>query len=345
MKGRYGGCHMTIYGAILPGAIGISRSAFLAGNLSAKAKGRLKILDWHGNHGGNLSFTARHFGVHRRLLRNWFQRSATEGPRGLEDRSRRPRRVRKQAISPDIVFEIVILRRRHPAWSKYKIASLLPPRLRTSASTVGRVLKRRGLVARRISRKRSRSAKHPRARFPRGMRISKPGDMVQIDTKHIMLPGGKKHYQFTAIDVLTKQRVLELYPSESSRNGKMFLAQCISEFPFPIGAAQSDNGSPFQGEFEASCRELNIPHYFSYPRSPKQNSYVEISHGADEREFYRQGNIAIDFETMRRKLKDWQCVWNEVRPHQALNYLTPKAYYEKWQRGRLPTKDVITLQT
>jgi len=28
-----------------------------------------------------------------------------------------------------------------------------------------------------------------------------------------------------------------------------------------------------------------------------------------------------------------------------LNYLTPEAYYHKWQIGRLPTKDVITLQT
>ncbi|MEK7174441.1 MAG: integrase core domain-containing protein, partial [Patescibacteria group bacterium] len=93
------------------------------------------------------------------------------------------------------------------------------------------------------------------------------------------------------------------------------------------------------------CEELKLPHYFTHPRSPKENTYVEISHGADEREFYQQGHIRFDFNTMRRKLKEWQRIWNEVRPHQALNYLTPRQYYEKWQRGRLPSKDVITLQT
>ncbi|MEK7174577.1 MAG: integrase core domain-containing protein, partial [Patescibacteria group bacterium] len=93
------------------------------------------------------------------------------------------------------------------------------------------------------------------------------------------------------------------------------------------------------------CEELKLPHYFTHPRSPKENTYVEISHGADEREFYQQGNVCFDFKMMRKRLKEWQRIWNEVRPHQALDYLTPRQYYEKWQHGRLPSKDVITLQT
>jgi len=166
-----------------------------------------------------------------------------------------------------------------------------------------------------------------------------------MDTKHIMLPGGKKHYQFTAIDVLTKQRILEVYPSESSKNGACFLLTCQKEFDFKIAAVQTDNGAPWQKEFEKLCRKKRLTHYYTYPRNPKQNTYVEISHGADQREFYEQGNIRIDREMMRQKLKEWQKIWNEARPHQALNYLTPKAYFLKWQTSRLPTKDIITLQT
>lgn len=345
MKGRYSGSHMTVYGSIIPGAASIARSALLTGNLSERARQRLRILDWLRVHGGNLSLTARHFGVPRRLLRQWRERLAREGPRGLEDRSRRPHRVRQPVVSPDIVAEVVKRRKEYPAWSKYKIQSLLPVPLKTSVSTVGRILKRRGLIDRKVSRKRSRSAKHPKARFPRGMKISSPGDMIQADTKYIMLPGGRKWYQFTAIDVLTKHRVLELYPSQSSRNGREFLDRCRQEFVFPIGSVQSDNGTPFQKEFAKRCEELKLPHFFTHPRSPKENTYVEISHGADEREFYQQGNRCFDFKTMRARLKEWQRIWNEVRPHQALNYLTPKQYYEKWQHGRLPSKDVITLQT
>jgi transposase InsO family protein len=177
------------------------------------------------------------------------------------------------------------------------------------------------------------------------MKISKPGDMIQIDTKHIMLPGGRKWYQFTAIDVLTKLRVLEVYPSESSRNGAAFLETCRREFIFPIISAQTDNGAFAQKEFIKKCRELKLPHYFIQPRSPKQNSYVEISHEADEREFYSQGHHHILFQVMRRELKEWQRIWNEVRPHESLNDLTPMEYLQRWQSGRLPTKNTITLQT
>jgi transposase InsO family protein len=52
-----------------------------------------------------------------------------------------------------------------------------------------------------------------------------------------------------------------------------------------------------------------------------------------------------DFEVMKKKMAEWEYIWNNIRPHQALNYLTPNQYLEKWRNGRLPTKDVITLQT
>ena len=345
MKGRYAGCRMTIYGTILPRAISIARSAFLAGNLSERAKQKLKILDWYRAHGGNISLTARHFGLTRETVIGWRNRLSKEGPRGLEDRSRRPHRLRGPAISWDIVFEVVKLRKQYPAWSKYKIQTLLPNHLKTSVSTVGRILKRRGLIDKKISRKRQKSARSPKARFPRGMKISQPGDMIQIDTKHIMLAGGRRFYQFTAIDVLSKKKAMMVYSSESSRNGKDFLIHCLKTFPFPIRAVQTDNGAPFLKEFDQFCKENNLPHYFIYPRTPKQNTYVEISIGADKREFYQRGNVYHDLGMMREKIEEWQRIWNEIRPHQSLNYLTPNAYLEKWQTGRLPTKDVITLQT
>lgn len=345
MKGRYAGCRMTTYGYILPGAISIARSAFLAGNLSERAKQRLKILDWHKTHEKNVSLTARHFGMTRETVIVWRDRLVQYGPRGLEDHSHRPHRFRQSTVSPDVVCEIVKLRKQYPAWSKYKIQTLLPAHLKTSVSTVGRILKRRGLIDRRISNKRSKAAKHPKARFPRGMKISSPGDFIQMDTKHIMLVGGRRFYQFTAIDVLSKRKAMKVYSSESSRNGKDFLIYCLATFPFPIKAVQTDNGAPFLKEFDQFCKEKTLPHYFIYPRHPKQNTYVEISQGADKREFYQQGNVYSNLEVMRKKIEEWQCVWNEIRPHQSLNYLTPNAYLEKWQNGRLPTKDVITLQT
>jgi transposase InsO family protein len=169
--------------------------------------------------------------------------------------------------------------------------------------------------------------------------------MIQMDTKYITLPGGRKLYQFTAIDVLTKQRVLGVYPSLSSRNGAAFLRKCLAEFPFAVRNVQTDNGAEFLKEFDKLCRSLNLPHYFIYPRQSKQNSYVERAHGSDEQEFYQLGNIWQDREKMEEEIRKWQDVWNNVRPHEALNYKTPRAYFEELKGRNLATKDVIILQT
>lgn len=344
-KGRYSGVRMTIYASVLPGAASLVRWAQKVEGLTEDAKRKLKVLDWHRGHGNNISLTARHFGLDRRTIRRWQRRFGMRGPVGLNNESKKPKRVRKPATDTEIVWKVVKLRKDYPAWSKYKIHPLLPNNIHTSVSTVGRILKRRGLIDKKISRKRSKSARSPRARFPRGMKISEAGDMIQMDTKYIMLVGGRKYYQFTAIDVLSKRRVLRVYKTQSSENGALFLEECLQSFPFPIKAVQSDNGAPFQKYFDALCKKKNLPHYYIYPRSPKQNTYVEISHGADQREFYLQGNVYEDFDTMRNKIAWWEHIWNNVRPHQALNYLTPNQYLEKRQTSRLPTKDVITLQT
>lgn len=343
--GRYGGSRMTVYAHIIPGAESIARWRART-NISEKAKYRLKVLDWFRGHGKSISLTARYFGLERKTVRRWLIRFRTRGLVGLNNESTRPKHVRRPTTSWQVVKAVVDVRKQYPAWSKYKIQALLArDGVAVSASTTGRILKRKGLIDKKVSHKRRKAALRPKARFPRGLKISSPGDLVQMDTKYIMLVGGRKLYQFTAIDVLTKKRVLEVYASQSSRNGARFLETCFLEFPFPIQAIQTDNGSEFLGAFRKLCKEKNLPHYFIHPRTPKENTYVEISHGADEREFYQQGNVYSDIEIMRMKLKEWMRIWNEVRPHQALDYLTPKAYIQKWQGGRLPTRDVITLQT
>lgn len=346
MKGRYSGSHMTIYGSVLPGAAGIARSAALTESLTERARYKIKVYDWWREHDRNTSLTARHFGFSRMTLYRWLQRFQKQGIIGFNEYSRRPKHTRTPITPWSTVKRTVELRCQYPAWSKHKITALLKREgIIVSTSTIGRILKRKGLIDRKKSAKRKRAALHPKTRFPRGLCISKPGDMIQIDTKYIMLPGGRKYYQFTAIDVLSKQRVLRVYSSQSSRNGALFLKECLASFPFQVKAIQTDNGAPFLKEFERLCTELDLPHYFTYPRSPKQNSYVEISHGADEREFYQQGNTHILLPAMQREIQKWQDIWNTIRPHEALGQLTPQEYLLKLQTNTLPTRNVIVLQT
>lgn len=346
MKGRYAGRHMTIYGSVLPGAVSLANWAFRTSNISEKAKQRLKIVDWLRSHNKNTSLTARHFGLDRETVRDWLKRFNQAGILGLNDKSHRPKNVRKPTTNWNTVNEIVKIRKEYPAWGKYKIGKILSRQnIVVSASTVGRVLKRKGLIDKKVSKKRIKAAKNPRKRFPRGFKISCAGDMVQMDTKHISLIGGKKIYQFTAIDVLTKRKVLRYYSSLASKNGADFLSRCLKKFPFAIRAVQTDNGPEFLKHFDALCKELGLPHYFIYPRTPKQNTYVENSHLSDEKEFYLRGNIGYDIGSMQESLEKWEHTWNYVRPHEALNYLTPEEYLNKLRYTNLATKDVIILQT
>lgn len=346
MKGKYSGRYMTIYGHVLPGAASLTNWAGRT-NITERAKQRLRVVDWLKSHGNSVSLTARHYGLNRETVREWRNKFNQIGMAGLNDKSHRPKNLRRPTTSWQTVDEIVKTRRQYPAWSKYKIAAVLKrdKNIIVSASTAARVFKRKGLILKKISAKRTRAAKHPKKRFPRGLRIHQAGDMVQMNTKHVCLIGGKKIYQFTAIDVLTKRRVLRYYSSLSSKNGADFLKHCLLKFPFAVRNIQTDNGPEFLKYFDKSCLEKRLPHYFIETRTPKQNTYVENSHGSDDREFYGQGNIGSSMESMQVKLEEWEYVWNCVRPHEALGYLTPEEYLSGLRLVNLSTKDVIVLQT
>jgi arginine repressor len=68
----------------------------------------------------------------------------------------------------ETVIEVVKLRKTYPVWSKYKIQKILEDKgILVSVSTVGRILKRRGLINEKVSYKKRKAAFSPRARFPK----------------------------------------------------------------------------------------------------------------------------------------------------------------------------------
>lgn len=342
---RYAGCPMNIYGHIVPGAATLA-SWTQNKDISRQAKQRLTMIDWHKQHNNNISLTARHFGLERRTVRKWLRRFSVLGIKGLNNHSSAPHRTRTTRTPTDTILAVVAVRRQNPCWSKYKLkASLRKQGIVVSESTIGRILLRYQLVNDKVSKKRKRSALLPKQRYPRDLIIKNPGDMIQMDTKHLVGIGGTRLYQFTAIDVLTKVRVISVGSRISSRQASLFLDQCLDEFSFPIKAIQTDNGSEFQKEFREATRKHRIAHYFIETRSPKQNSYVERSHLTDEQEFYQQGNLISTVRDMIPKIKQWQHFYNYTRPHQALNYLTPSEYFDKYRYGRLPTNNYIPMQT
>ena len=72
----------------------------------------MKAIRWYEAHGSNASLTARHFGYSRSSFHVWLKGYERDGPRELEDRSRRPGRVRQPTWSSELEAAVLRLARR-----------------------------------------------------------------------------------------------------------------------------------------------------------------------------------------------------------------------------------------
>ena len=295
--------------------------------LSHDAARRLRWMEHYFFRGRNAALTCRHFDIPRSTFFYWLRRFDPKALSCLEDRSRRPKRVRSSPLPPSVVDKVIALREAFPAWSKYKLAVILvrDHGITLSSSTLGRIFKKHNLFLPKSRKKGLRRLARKRERPDKALRKAFPGSLVQVDTKHLRFSDGTKAYQFTAIDTCTRLRVLRAFSTASSKSAEAFLGEVRRAFPFPIRNLQSDNGSEFLGFFDKAC--LGEKHVFSYPRTPKDNAFVERSHRTDDEEFYHLLEEEPEIiEELNQKMRAWEKVYNTLRPHASLKYLTPAAY-------------------
>ena len=110
---------------------------------------------------------------------------------------------------------------------------------------------------------------------------------------------------------------------------------CLS----PYRPSRSDGGSEFQAGFEQACQERGIRLFVLPPRSPKLNGSVERAQRTHTEEFYEVNDFSLEMAPLNRELLAWERVYNTVRRHQALGYLTPWAFYQRWHSPHPPDKE------
>ncbi len=336
---------MQVYGAILPGAAAVARNLPKAAaqaraepQLSKKARHRLKVIQWYGDHGCNARLTCRHFDHSPSTFYHWLHRYQREGPRGLEDRCRRPHRVRQPTWGKELAQTVLSLREEHPAWGKDKLAPLLRGKgWQVSTSMVGRIiryLKSQDILWEPKLRDPwlvKRRHKRPYAvRKPPDYSVADPGDLVQVDTADIRLLPGQVHKHFTGRDIVSRWDVLDVYYRATAQAATQFLDSLLQRMPFPVRAIQVDGGSEFKAQFELACQERGVRLFVLPPRSPKLNAYVERAQRTHREEFYQMLDPPDSLPRLRRRLKAWETVYNTIRPHQALGQRTPWGFYQEW---------------
>jgi len=312
--------------------------------LSPKQQDRLRALIlWQET--SDVRLACRTFGLSRATLYRWRKRFNPHDLTSLKDRSRRPHRFRPPQWSLGLIQAVQQLRETYPRWGKQKLAVLLKRQgLCTSASTVGRILRylkqrgrlreapRRGISARRRRPVRPYAVRKPADYVPR-----QPGDLVQLDTLDIRPLPGITLKQFTARDVISKWDVLQAHSRATAQLAAGFLETAQLRMPFPIHAFQVDGGSEFYAEFEEACRKLGIHLFVLPPKSPKLNGTVERAQRTHTEEFYEVTECAWTVEELNQQLLEWEGIYNTLRPHQALGYLTPLQFLQ--QLGMIPNKN------
>jgi transposase InsO family protein len=267
----------------------------------------------------------------------------------LEDRACVPRSRRLPSWTTDQAHAVRDLREQYPRWGKAKLQCCLArgdTPIVLSVSMVGRILRRLRTTGQLLEPpNRVRTAKRCWTR-PYGVRkpadyaVSAPGDLIEVDTVDVRPRPGVILKHFTAADVVSRWSLVEVAGTATASVAVRMLDALAARLPYPVRAIQVDGGSEFMAEFEAACQTRGIRLFVLPPRSPKLNGCVERTNRTWREEFYACTSAASTVGALGAAAREWETVYNTVRPHQALGYQTPAEWLDTWLRDH-PEQDGI----
>jgi putative transposase len=276
------------------------------------------------------SALCRQFGVSRRTGYKWLERYQEAGVEGLRDRSRAPLH-HPQTIGKEIAERCLGVRRVHPTWGPLKVRAFLerqtPAIEWPAASTIGALFDREGLTVKRKLRRRSPPSSAPFAH------CDQANDVWCIDFKGWFLTGdGSRCEPLTLTDAYSRYllRCQALSRSDTDHVWPV-LDAAFREFGLPH-FLRSDNGSPFASRGVGGLSKLSVklikagvvPERIA-PGKPQQNGRHERMHLTLLQD--TASPPARNLREQLKRLRAFQHLYNEQRPHQALGNATPADHY------------------
>jgi transposase InsO family protein len=291
---------------------------------------RMRFVIAAAEHEESFAALCRRFSVSRRVGYKWLARYREAGVEGLLDRSRAPLH-HLHAIADDIAERCLAVRRRRPSWGPLKVRAWLerqaPATEWPAASTIGALFDREGLTVKRKLRRRSTPSSAPFAH------CEAANEVWCIDFKGWFLTGdGKRCEPLTVTDAYSRYllRCQALARTDTDHVWPV-LDAAFREFGLPH-YMRSDNGSPFASRGAGGLSTLSVrlikagvvPERIA-PGKPQQNGRHERMHLT-----LLQDIATPPADSLRqqiRRLRDFQRLYNEERPHQALGNATPADHY------------------
>jgi transposase InsO family protein len=278
----------------------------------------------------NLSEWCRRTGISRQTAYKWRARFAEFGLDGLVDRSRAAKRPAGRTPS-EVEDQIVGLRKELADQGLDAGADSIGWHLRQrqlpcpSVSTIWRVLVRRGLIE-------PEPKKGPRRVWTRFER-ERPNELWQIDATHYPLADGTVVEIINLIDDCSRLNV-DAFAVRSCTSPAAVLAfnRAAQRHGFPAEVL-SDNGRAFTcGDtvvkvvFEATLELLGITKHHSSPYHPQTCGKCERFHQTQKR-WLRKQPAPSTIAELQTLLDRFRVLYNEERPHRALNRRTPASVW------------------
>ena len=277
------------------------------------------------------------FGVAPKTGYKWLHEFEAAGPAGLHDRSRRPK-SNSRSMAAEVAERLVELRR-ELGWGPKKLVVELEKEGRwevPASSTVGQLLKRRGLVNPR--KLRIRNSRQPRTEPLR--HANKPNAVWSMDFKGwFRLGDGTRCAPLTVTDAFSRyllcckggaQATLE--PGGVAREVWAELVRAFREHGLP-DALRVDNGQPWVApkgqlgitKLAVKILKLKIGLERIEPGKPHQNGRHERFHLTLQQETARPPQK--DMRAQQKRFDVFRRAYNERRPHEALEQRTPADVY------------------
>jgi putative transposase len=281
-------------------------------------------------HEESFAATCRRFGVSRKTGYKWLARFEEAGVEGLLDRSRAPQH-HSQAIPDPIAARCLATRREHPTWGPLKVRAFLKRRAPRSewpaASTIGSLFDREGLTVKRKLRHRGPPSSAPFAH------CGAANDVWCIDFKGWFLTGDGAHCEpLTLTDAHSRYLLrCQVLTRNDSDHVWPVLDAAFREFGLPE-RLRSDNGSPFASRGAGGLSKLSVqvikagvvPERIA-PGKPQQNGRHERMHLTLLQD--AASPPARSLREQAKRLRNFQRIYNEQRPHESLDDDTPADHY------------------
>lgn len=279
---------------------------------------------------GNYTITdlSEAFGVSRPTAHKYIKRFEESGIDGLMNKPKKPHRYYNQTPK-EIEDQIVKLKKKFKFWGARKIRILLmdvvPIEKVPSSVTVHSILRRHNLV------KPKKRVRRITPVYP----IFDPQQCNEVWSADFKgkFKMGNKQYCHTLTISDSKSRFLfaaQALEKENFHLTKQVFIEVFKKFGLPK-QIHTDNGAPF-GNVRALNRftrlsyffiDLGITPVFSDPGQPQQNGRHERMHKDLKNECAKPP--AYDLKLQQRKLNKFKKLFNNIRPHEALEMETPES--------------------